>query len=361
MSADPTGIKDLNNLYVYARSSPINHVDPAGTDSRPNKDLQAWKKEMLAELASLKSDVNKLMTSYDMEYLRADALTKQIDAQEALITAQKAGERAMQSKKSARTWVRIAAAPKLVLSAAGAVVSCAAAETGIGAVGCVYAFDAANSASRELVTGEPTPTITHEAIARPLEATGLVSKKTADTVGNFGEVLISAGTSSYNVSKSIAKQNLISVGSADASVASSSTASAPASNLPHSLGGAVKKSAPISSLEARVAERVAAAKAKYPHATGYAMDVSREAFKQHFKALEDFVFQLKGGDQLRQFRDSIEVWRNAGRSVSMAAYNYENQVVETAMEFAGRHGMQGLGKVAPSLDAVRFYLGRWPD
>ena len=44
----------------------------------------------------------------------------------------------------------------------------------------------------------------------------------------------------------------------------------------------------------------------------------------------------------------------------MAAYNYENQVVETAMEFAGRHGMQGLGKVA-LLDAVRFYLGRWPD
>ena len=28
----------------------------------------------------------------------------------------------------------------------------------------------------------------------------------------------------------------------------------------------------------------------------------------------------------------------------MAADNYENQVVETAMEFAGRHGM-GLGKL----------------
>jgi RHS repeat-associated protein len=101
VSCDPLGLIDGSNLYLYARSNPINYVDLYGTESRSKQDLQAWKRETLAEIASLRADIARLMTSEDMQYLKADALTKQIDAQEALLNLKKAEERAIASAKRA--------------------------------------------------------------------------------------------------------------------------------------------------------------------------------------------------------------------------------------------------------------------
>jgi hypothetical protein len=200
VSCDPLGLVDGIDLYIYARSNPINHIDPAGTDSHSNQDLQAWKKEMLAEIAVMRADINRLRET-DIADLKADALNAYTNSLEAKITAEKSAERAEASAKRARRWTRIAAVPKLILASAGGAVSCAAAETGIGAAGCIYALDTAHSAARELVAGEPTPTFAHEVIARPLEAAG-VNKNTADTIGSFGEVAFGGYTSAYSVARS---------------------------------------------------------------------------------------------------------------------------------------------------------------
>jgi RHS repeat-associated protein len=90
MSCDPAGLVDGVGLYIYARSNPVSYVDRAGTDSNSSQNVQAWKEEMRDELASLKADVLISQTSDDMEYLRADALTKEIDAQEAHANAEEA-------------------------------------------------------------------------------------------------------------------------------------------------------------------------------------------------------------------------------------------------------------------------------
>ena len=101
--------------------------------------LEAWKREIIAELLALKADVSKMMTSSDMQYLRDHALALQIDAQEAVINAEKAAERARESATKAGRLVR---AVKVVGGAVEATVGALACPTtGFGCAMAAHGVD----------------------------------------------------------------------------------------------------------------------------------------------------------------------------------------------------------------------------
>jgi hypothetical protein len=104
--------------------------------------LEAQKKEIIGELLALSSEVSKMMTSSDMQYLRDHALALRIDAQEAIMNAEQAAGRASESARTARRFGIALRAAKVAGGAVEATVGALACPTtGLGCVMAAHGVD----------------------------------------------------------------------------------------------------------------------------------------------------------------------------------------------------------------------------
>src|SRR5208283_4390108 len=127
-------------LMQVAPEHPANEIEMPEEPASPRaqkqaaKELAQWKLEMLTELAAMRAELEQIKKD-DLPVLKKYADDMQLAAQEAAELA-----RAAESRASARRWMRIAGVAKIALASLEAIVACPAAETGIGAVGCMHAL-----------------------------------------------------------------------------------------------------------------------------------------------------------------------------------------------------------------------------
>ncbi len=187
-------------LMQVAPEHPANEIEMPEEPASPRaqkqaaKELAQWKLEMLTELAAMRAELEQIKKD-DLPVLKKYADDMQLAAQEAAELARVAEKRAAESRASARRWMRIAGVAKIALASLEAIVACPAAETGIGAVGCIHALSSYKSGWDEAWNAEPSPTVfqqTFKAVAKPF-----TSEKTAELIGNLGDAAVGMGTSSY--------------------------------------------------------------------------------------------------------------------------------------------------------------------
>jgi Domain of unknown function (DUF4157) len=187
-------------LMQVAPEHPANEIEMPEEPASPRaqkqaaKELAQWKLEMLTKLAAMRAELEQIKKD-DLPVLKKYAEDMQLAAQEAAELARVAEKRAAESRASARRWMRIAGVAKIALASLEAIVACPAAETGIGAVGCIHALSSYKSGWDEAWNAEPSPTVFHQAFKAA--AKPFTSEKTAEMIGDLGDAAVGMGTSSY--------------------------------------------------------------------------------------------------------------------------------------------------------------------
>jgi hypothetical protein len=207
ITADPAGIAGGLNLYMYSMNCPVRFVDPGGQQPEESSgDNESWYARYIREAGIrgaqtvkgylLRKEVEKRIRFIEEgeDYINFDAMAA------AGMSVDRAVENVEQTFSYERhrrdynarlnRWAnRSRGLGSMAFALLEAIVACPLAESGLGAAGCAHAADSMTAGGSQLLSGNPTPTITHQGIKAA--AGTVLSESAAEKVAMYMEMAFS--------------------------------------------------------------------------------------------------------------------------------------------------------------------------